>query len=229
MKIGGFLPSSLIDYPRKISAVIFAKGCSFQCPFCYNPDIVLGKTEDVSEETVFETLKAKKKWLDGVVLGGGEPTIYEDLPDFISRIKKLGFFVKLDTNGSNPSMLEKLIKSNLINYIAMDIKAPLEKYESVVRRKVNLDDIKKSVEIIRNSRIDYEFRTTLVPSLHSEEDIVKMANLLKGSKKYFIQQFRVDKTLDKGFEKEKPYRPEELKDFVEKIKSKFEICEVRGI
>ena len=211
---------TLIDYPGKIACTVFTIGCNFFCPFCHNPELVdpekIKKQPIISEKEFFEFLTGRKGMLEGVCITGGEPTLHKDLPGFIKKIKELGFSVKLDTNGSNPEMLKKLIGEKLIDYIAMDIKNSNLKSQ-----------ISKSVEIIKNSRIDYEFRTTVVPVLHTKEDIIQIAKEISPAKKYFLQQFRPGKNLDKKFEKEKPYSKKELEDFCEAIKSYFDFCEVR--
>jgi pyruvate formate lyase activating enzyme len=152
---------------------------------------------NVDIKNIIEHLKSRHDWIDGVCVTGGEPTLHVALPQLLSEIKKLGFLIKLDTNGTNPKMLKQLIDKKLVDYIAMDIKAPLENYEDVVKTKVEKNNIKESVEIIRKSGIDYEFRTTVVPKLIKKDDIKRIGEWLKGSKMYCIQQFRYDKTLDK--------------------------------
>jgi pyruvate formate lyase activating enzyme len=231
VKIKGFIPTSLIDYPGKISSVVFFAGCNFRCPFCYNTEIVEDSDalETITPEKIFAHLKSQRKWIDGVVLGGGEPTLHAELPEFLTEIKKLGFLVKLDTNGTTPAMLEELIKKKLVDYIAMDIKAPLEKYEKTVNARADTNNIRKSVDLIIKSGIDYEFRTTVVPKLFSKEDALAIGRWLKGSKRYYIQQFRSEKTLDKTFQNEKAYTPDDLKGMVKEIKPLFEICELRGV
>jgi len=218
MLIGGLQKLTLIDYPGKIAATVFTVGCNFSCAFCHNPELVdpekIKKQPIISEKEFFEFLTNRKGMLEGVCITGGEPTLHKDLPEFIKKIKKLGFSIKLDTNGSNPEMLKKLIDNNLIDYLAMDIKGPLQ-------------IPKKSVELIKNSGIDYEFRTTVVPILHTKEDIIQIAKEISPAKKFFLQQFRPGKNLDKKFEKEKPYSKKELDEFCEVIKSYFDFCGVR--
>ena len=187
------------------------------------------KLRTVEPEEIFEHLKSQRKWLDGVCITGGEPTLHEGLPEFIRKIKELGFLVKLDTNGTNPEMLEELIKNKLIDYVAMDIKGPLKKYQEITESEVDEKTIQKSIDIIRNSGIDYEFRSTILPRFHSKEDILAIGKWLKGSKKYCLQQFRNEKTLDKKFENEKVYTPDELKELAESVKEFFDTIEVRGI
>lgn len=202
MQIGGLQKITLIDYPGKIACTIFLTGCNFRCPWCHNPELVLPekikKQLKIPEKTFFRFLKQRKGLLDGVCVTGGEPTIHKNLLNFIKKIKKLGFSVKLDTNGSNPKMLKKLLANELIDYIAMDVKAPLElkseirntKYERVTGVKVNLNKIKKSIELIKISSLDYEFRTTVLPKIHKDEDIINIAKYLKGAKIYYLQPYR---------------------------------------
>jgi len=192
MKIGGFQRFSLIDYPNKISCIVFTQGCNFRCPYCYNPELVYPEffTTPLKEEAIFDFLKRRKGRLEAVVITGGEPTIQPDLTEFIEKIKKMDYFVKLDTNGSNPHILKELIKSKLIDYIAMDIKAPPEKYSLLSGRDVDISLIFESMKIIENSSLEYEFRTTFVPSLLSEVDILRIKNMIKDKKRYRIQKFR---------------------------------------
>ena len=230
VEVKGWQKTSLIDYPGKICSVIFLPYCNFRCPFCQNPDLVKNPEEQpsISVEEIVKYIESKKEWIDGVCITGGEPTIHKDLPELIEKFKNIGMFVKLDTNGSNPEMLKELIKKGLLDYIAMDIKAPLEKYHIAAGVKVDTEKIKESINIIMNSGIDYEFRATVVPRLHKKEDLQKMAELVKGAKKFAIQQFRPNITLDESFQKEKPYSNEELEEFKEMLKGFFEKIEVRS-
>lgn len=217
--IGGFQKSSLIDYPEKISAVIFTQGCNFRCPYCHNPELISSRSETVPKvPDLLEFLKTRKGKLDGVVITGGEPTIHKDLPDFIKQIKDMGYCVKLDTNGTNPQMLENLIENNLIDYVAMDIKAPIEKYERVVCSKVNTDNILKSIQILKKSEIDYEFRTTVVKSQLLPEDFEKIGEMISGAKKYYLQKFLPSKVLDKSFLQEQTYLEQEFEQILELVK-----------
>lgn len=231
VKIKGFIPNSLIDYPGKICSIVFLPRCNFHCPFCFNPEMVNDSPElkEINPEEIFNYLESQKNWIDAVCLTGGEPTLHEGLPELISEISKKGFLVKLDTNGSNPDMLKKLLDEKLVDYVAMDIKAPLEKYEIVTKAKMNTDSIKRSADLIRDSGVEYEFRTTVVPELFDKKDAIAIGKWLKGSKKYFLQQFRPDKTLNKNFQNGKQYKPEELKKLAEMMKPYFERVEVRGI
>jgi len=231
VSIKGVQKTSLIDYEPNIASVVFLAGCNFRCPYCQNPELALDKPElpIIPEEEVLEFLKERKKWIEGVCISGGEPTIQKDLPEFIEKIKKLGLKVKLDTNGSNPKMLKELIEKKLIDYIAMDIKAPAEKYAGVVKLNVNADGIKRSADIIKKSGIEHEFRITVVPTITGDDDIKEISEWLKGSKKFFIQQFQPKTCLNKDFEKIKPYAKEELEKLVDIAKPYFEFVGMRGV
>jgi pyruvate formate lyase activating enzyme len=213
-----------------MASVIFLTGCNFRCPYCQNPDLVLDKPEllTIPEEKVLGFLKEKRKWLDGVCISGGEPTAQRDLPEFVEKIKNIGLKIKIDTNGSNPEVLKELIDKGLVDYIAMDIKAPIERY-GVVKGKINIDDIKKSVDIIKGSDVDYEFRITAVPKITKEEDIKEIGKWLKDSKRFFIQQFRPMICLDKEFENIKPYTKEELERLIKTAEPYFECVGLRGV
>ncbi|MDP3996008.1 MAG: anaerobic ribonucleoside-triphosphate reductase activating protein [bacterium] len=233
IKIGGLEKSTLIDYPGHVACTVFLIGCNFCCPFCYSSELVLPEKiklqPKVSEKDFFSFLKKRQGLIDGVVVCGGEPTLQKDLPAFIKKIKNLGYLVKLDTNGSNPEMLEKLIKRNLLNYIAMDVKAPVEKqkYEKATGVKVNLEKIRKSIELIKNSEVDYEFRTTAVPGIHTKEDIIKIAEDIGLAKKYCLQNFRPEKTINPRLEEIRPYSKEFLAEVKKEVSRFFEICQIR--
>ncbi len=230
VEIKGYLPTSLIDYPGKIVSVVFLPRCNFSCPYCFNVEMVKDdkKLNKIPEENIIEHLKSRKKWLDGVCITGGEPTLQKGLPDFIKKIKELGFLVKLDTNGTNPEMLAQLLKEKLIDYIAMDVKGPLGKYPQIAKTDAGLEGVKKSVELIKKSGVDYEFRTTVSPALLSKKDIEEMGKWLKGVKKLCLQQIRTEKMLDEKFSK-KAYTPDELKKLAEVARPFFKSVEVRGI
>src|SRR5680860_729506 len=202
MKIGGLEKLSLIDYPDHIAAIIFTQGCNFRCSFCYNPMLVLPDAgrdnrnikeegfSPLSLENLFLFLRERHGRLDGVVVSGGEPTLQKSLPSFLKKIKGIGYDIKLDTNGTNPEMLASLIDAKLVNYIAMDLKAPFKKYEEVTGVSVNCDNLKKSVKIILGSSLPHEFRTTVVPGLLTESDILEMGNVIKGAKNWYLQTFK---------------------------------------
>lgn len=230
--IRGIFNTSLIDYPGKIVSTIFFNRCNFRCPFCHNPELVLDKDKNspLNPQEIIEYLEKRKKWLDGVCLTGGEPTLHKGLEKFIKNIKERGFLVKLDTNGTNPGILETLIKKELVDYIAMDIKAHYDDYDNVAKVKVNKENIKKSTDIIRNSRIDYEFRTTIVPPYFKKNDLIKICKWLKGSRRYVLQQFRNNTAmLDMTLANTQAYTPEKLGEFREIASKYFKTCEIRGI
>lgn len=230
MLIGGLQKTSLIDYPNKISAIVFTAGCNFRCHFCHNPELVIdiNKKNLINQQEVFDFLTKRKKTLDAVVITGGEPTQHKDLPEFIKKIKDMGLLVKLDTNGSNPKMLKKLIKHKLIDYIAMDIKAPLPKYAKVVNVKADTNKIKKSIKLIMKSGLPYEFRSTLLPKLHNKEDVIKMAKLIKGAQNYFLQKFIPGKKHNNPeFNKLKPFSDKQMKEMAKACEEFVEKCSIR--
>lgn len=238
MKIGGLQKFTLIDYPAKIAATIFTVGCDFRCPFCHNPELVLPeeikKNSQISEKELFAFLEERRGFLEGICIGGGEPCINEDLPQFCEKIKKMGYLVKLDTNGSRPEMLEILIDKSLVDYVAMDIKAPKEKYQKAAGKKIDIRNIEESIKILKEAKIDSEFRTTVVPNLLKKEDFLEIGQWLKRGKKYFLQQFRPGeiygerkRTIDSSFSKIKPYSEETLNKFCSILKPYFKICQVR--
>ncbi len=230
MILGGLQKLTLIDYPGKIAATVFTIGCNFYCPFCHNPELVdPQKIKDqprVSEEEFFEFLKGRQGLLEGVCITGGEPTLQTDLPEFIKKIKELGFLVKLDSNGTHPNVIEKLLADKLVDYVAMDIKAPLEKYKKVAGPSISLEDIQRSVELTRLAP-DYEFRTTILPAIHSKKDILSIGRWLQGAKKYFLQQFRPIKTLNPAFENEKPFKWDDVVKFKNTLEIFFDKVEIR--
>jgi pyruvate formate lyase activating enzyme len=230
MKIGGIQKTSLLDYPDTISAIIWTIGCNFRCPFCYNKDLVFGKVATISEEEVLSFLEKRKGMLEGLVISGGEPLLQDDIVSFTEKVKKMGYLVKIDTNGMYPEMLKKLIDKKLVDYIAMDLKAPKNKYENLSGVKTDIKKIENSIEIIRNSSINYEFKTTFAPDLLTREDIVEIAKWLKGSKRFYLQQFNNEANLiSSKLQNSKPYSKDELIDTLKDIKPYFEYCDVRGI
>jgi pyruvate formate lyase activating enzyme len=224
VRIGGFLPFSLIDFPGCISCVLFTQGCPFRCPYCHNPELVepsrFGPT--FSEDQFFAFLKTRKGRLDGVVITGGEPTIQHDLLEFIKEIKKEGFRVKLDTNGTRPDVVKRLQDEGLVDYFAMDIKAPLEKYETIVGTKVAISAIFETIQCIMKGPIDYEFRTTVVKDLLSFEDIIEIAKSIKGAKKYVLQRFLPNKILNSAYEKGKSITREDFEALVPQLSQYIE-------
>ncbi len=233
MKIGGLQKVTLVDYPGRIACTIFLSGCNFRCPFCYSKELVIPEeTEnhpEISYDRLLDFLENKKGLIEACVICGGEPTIHgEELLNLCREIKDMGFLVKLDTNGSNPEVIRKLVKDKLVDYIAMDIKAPFDKYEMAAGVKIDIDKIKESIDFIKNSGIDYEFRTTIVPGIHSKEDIVRMAKNISPAKKYFLQKFRGEKgTINPEFNDVKPYDDEFMGEAGKEISEYFEFFKIR--
>jgi len=236
MEIKGFIGISLIDWDGMVASVIFLPGCNMRCPFCYNVDLVLHpeRLRTIPWEEIEEYLKKGAGFIDGVVILGGEPTIHPDLPELCSRIKKLGLLVKLDTNGMNPEMMEKLINEGLVDYVAMDIKAPLDERKYSTASGVNvrklLKRVQRAIELLMEGRVEYEFRTTVVPTLHTPEDITQICQAIRGCKKYVIQRFKGNvETLKPDFGKLKTFSDEEMKEFLRLAKKIIPNTFLRGI
>jgi pyruvate formate lyase activating enzyme len=199
MIIGGLQKFSLVDFPGRICAIVFTRGCNFRCPYCHNPELVdpARYGELISETEVFDFLGQRIGQLQGVSVSGGEPTIHEDLPDFLAALKGLGFATKIDTNGTNPDLLSRLLSEGLVDYVAMDVKAPFNAYARVAGVEVAAPSIERSVKLIMDSSIPHEFRTTYVEGLLSLSDMREIAELTKGSASFVIQRFRPTKALDR--------------------------------
>lgn len=190
MKIFGQIKTSFIDYPDKISTVLFTGGCNFRCGYCHNRELVLQTGIPLKEKDIFEFLIKRKKYIDAVCISGGEPTLHSELNDFIHKLKDLQYLVKLDTNGSHPKALRTLLEEQMVDYIAMDIKAPLVRYQEIACANVNLDAIKESIEIIKSSGIDYEFRTTVYKEDLEIVDLLQIVNEIGNVNRYCIQNFK---------------------------------------
>lgn len=229
MKITGIQKNTLLDYPGKPATVLFTQGCNFKCGYCHNPQLNKIQAEKIFDEKEFlEDLKKRKKIIEAVVITGGEPTIQKDLPKFIKKLKDLGFLVKLDTNGSNPTMLKDLIKSGNLDYVAMDIKGPISKYKLITNSNTNLNNIKRSIQMIIKSGIDHEFRSTILPFFHTKKDIQAMAEMIKGTKKYYLQKFITqDELVSPAFKTAKAFTDKEMKSLCAVAKKIVGHCEVR--
>ncbi|MEK7447815.1 MAG: anaerobic ribonucleoside-triphosphate reductase activating protein [Patescibacteria group bacterium] len=228
MKIAGLVKNSLIDYPGKITAIVFTQGCNFRCPYCHNPDLVDIKNKKflIPEKEIFDFLKKRKGLLDAVTITGGEPTLQKDLKHFIAKVKEMGYLVKLDSNGTNPAFLKDILDEGNVDYVAMDIKNTLEKYERVTG-PVDIKNIQKSIQLIMDSGVEYEFRTTVLPRLHKIEDFEVIGQMIKGANKYFIQNFRSDKTLNKTYELEKSFTVSELEKIQKTMDKYVKSCQIR--
>lgn len=243
MKIAGYLQTSLLEWPGKISAVVFLPGCDFRCPFCHNKDLVLSpqKLPAIPEEEVLTDLEKRKKWIDGVVFTGGEPTLTADLVDFLEKVKGLGFLTMMETNGTKPEVLKRLFKKKLLDRLSLDVKTELESeaYTQAAGAEVDLEAIKKSIKMVANSGLEFEFRTTVVSTIHTQESLVRLAKQLKeigdqasesaGLPWWFLQQFRSQDCLDPRFEKIKPYDLEFLEKVLAAAKRHFPQTKLRGV
>lgn len=229
MIISGFNKLTLLDYPGKMAAMLFTQGCNWNCKFCQNSDLIHYDEEGIiPEEDILDYLEKRKGMLEGLVVSGGEPTMQKDLKDFLRKVKSKGYQIKLDTNGSTPDILKEIIEEKLVDYIAMDIKNIFEEYEPIVNiKKINQASIKKSIELIKNSGIDHEFRTTIMKNYHDIEKIKKIYGYLGDNEKYYLQNFEdsdgvLDKTLVSYSKDELKFLNEELSRYYPKIK-------IRGI
>ncbi|MBW2334036.1 MAG: anaerobic ribonucleoside-triphosphate reductase activating protein [Deltaproteobacteria bacterium] len=229
MTIGGFQRFSLIDYPDKICAIVFTQGCNFRCPYCHNPELVDPKKFgiELKEAEILSFLDRRKGKLDAVTVTGGEPLLQSDLSTFLSEVKRLGYLVKLDTNGSFPIRLKKIIELKSVDYIAMDIKTSLDKYHQVIKRKIDTRKILDSIRLIMNSGLDYEFRTTVVKALFEKDDFYKIGQLIKNARLYVLQKFVPSKALDDTFLDMKSYTDEELDCFKEIMEGFVQRCIIR--
>ncbi len=230
MFIGGLQKFTMLDYPGKIAAVVFTMGCNFRCPFCHNPEIVNPKLINydnrISEKEVLEFLESRKGNLEGVCITGGEPTLQLGLKEFIRKIKEMGFLVKVDTNGSHFGIINDLVKNNLVDYWAIDIKTSPRKYKIMTKKNDAIKNLEKSIDLITNSKSELELRTTVVPGYVNQKDFGDIADWINGINKnifpklsrYSIQNFRPEKTLREGLKNVKPYSKLEMDKMAEKIR-----------
>ena len=219
---------TLLDYPEKVACVLYTPTCNFMCPYCHNWNTLIEeKLPTLKFEDIISFLKKRVGILDGVVISGGEPTLMDDLPEKIKKIKELGYLVKLDTNGSNPEMLKELIENKLIDYVAMDIKhSPSKYYDVIINKNINFDDIKESIEILMENKVDYEFRITLIEEYHDTESMYEIGKLLEGSKRMFLQQYKLsDGVREKSLH---AVKEETANKYVEILSQYIDNVELRG-
>lgn len=217
MLIEGMIKSSLIDYPKLVSCVIFTAGCNFDCFYCHNRELIKGTGNTINQEDVFDFLKKRQGLLDGLVITGGEPTLHKDLIPFTEKVKTLGYKVKLDTNGSNPQVVKDLINKKLVDYFAVDYKAPYNKYQDI--RAYHPDKVLETINLIASSDIDYEVRTTVYPTL-SLDDLKTMAKELPPLKNFVLNRYRIPDSYlekDKDLINAKAHSIEEIKDFAKEL------------
>lgn len=229
MNIKGFTKTTLLDFPGEIASTIFTGGCNFNCPYCHNADLVINHNlmDSLPEENILSHIKKRCGIINCICISGGEPTLQHDLLDFMRKLKELPLKIKLDTNGSNPHIIQEAYENNLIDYIAMDIKNSKDKYSITSGTKISLANIERSVEYIRSCGIDYEFRTTIIKELHTLDDITQIGKWLKESKKYYLQQFvESDKQIKKGFT---AHTPDTLEKFKNTLEPYFEVVSIRGV
>lgn len=230
MQIHGLNKTTLLDYPEHVAATVFTGGCNFCCPFCHNADLVLhpGEFPTISEEEVLTFLQKRKNILSGVCITGGEPTLQPDLQEFIRKIKSMGYLVKLDTNGYRPEVLRALLEEKLLDYVAMDIKSSRDKYDTTVgNSRLDIRRIEESVMLLKEGRIPYEFRTTVVRQLHEPEDFEAIGEWIQGARAYFLQSYRDNENvIQKGYS---AYSKEELESFVKSLQKYVTKVELRGV
>jgi len=228
--VKGYEPSSYNEWPGKITAIIFTGGCNFRCPFCHNRDMVLNceSLPDIKFSEIIKHLKTRKKWIDAVEITGGEPSLHKsDVIEMLRKIKDEGFLTKVDTNGFDPSFIEDLNELHLVDYWAMDIKSSLDTYKKSAGVEVSPDTIRKSIKLIRDSGIDYEFRTTVVPGLHDKFQIFKLAQEIPGAKRYFIQNFVPRNTIDPTYMEKQSFKENQLKEMLDQAKQFVPNTEIR--
>lgn len=197
MQIGGFLPFTASDYPGKLAAILFTQGCNLRCPFCHNAGLLSRKEPSpLALEEIYSQLEQRRGFLDGVVISGGEPTLHDDLPDVLRKIRSYGFVTKLDTNGTSPGVLSRLLSEGLLDFVAMDVKAPISKYHQLSGVNIDTGKILQSMELIASSGLPHQFRTTWVKSLLSEDDLKSVRALLPKGEELTVQTFRPEHALD---------------------------------
>lgn len=232
MNIAGYISVSAVDYPDKISSVLFTSPCNFKCGYCHNPEFIRNKKSIMPTEELMKELTMRRKIIQGVVITGGEPTLQKDLPEFAMAIKDLGLLVKVDTNGYNPVMLTALIDNGLVDYVAMDIKGPAHMYEEICGIPVDVEKIRTSIEILKTSNINYEFRTTVLPGLTEKDFWAIIHSDFKevwGAKKYVFQQFRPGRNYGEFYKQAKPYSDATLRALQTRFQEVIEHVEIRNI
>jgi pyruvate formate lyase activating enzyme len=225
MKIAGWQITSLIDYPGKISTVLFTSGCNWKCFYCHNYKMVTSIKNLVDENEIKDYLWQKRNKLDAVVISGGEPTLQSDLIKFLKCLKKMKLKIKLDTNGSKPEIIKNILDGNLVDYVAMDIKSGIKKYDEIIRTKIDFKNVKKSIELIMKSGIDYEFRTTVFKIWVNLVDLREIGKIINGAKKYFLQNYVYRESIENG-KNILSYSEEELEEMIMILKSEFKFGEV---
>jgi len=221
LEIKGFLETSFVDWPGKICSVLFLPHCNLRCPYCHNHGLVLhpGLYSTLSLRNTLNRLLSFRGWIDGVCISGGEPTLHADLPSLMEKIKRLGFLVKLDTNGSNPRLLERLVAERIVDFVSMDVKAPLNaiRYSRIAGTTVSLDRIWESIRFLKRGVVEYEFRTTVVPGLHSSHDILRLGQQLRAGSRMTLQDFNPENPMDSSLKETRPLGPERLRELERRV------------
>ena len=229
MQIHGFNKTTLLDYPGLVAATIFTGACNFRCPYCHNADLVLNPSSQpiIPEDEILSHLRKRKGITQGVCITGGEPTLQKDLKDFIKKLKELDLKVKLDSNGYKPEVLKDLVKDNLLDYIAMDVKAPLDEYDVIAGVKLDTSKLKESIDFLIAGDLPFEFRTTVIKDFHTRESFEKISELIKGAKNYYLQGY-IDSpnVIQPGLTS---YTYEEMQEFLPIFEGKVEHVEIRGV
>lgn len=237
MLIGGLQKTTLIDFPGRVAATVFTVGCNFRCPFCHNKDLINRQNfkkssfKEVKQKELFSFLESRGKILDGVCITGGEPTLQEDLVDFCRKLKKLGLEVKLDTNGSRPEIIEELLKDNLVDYIAMDVKNDFDNYEKAIGVKADIKKIAESLKKITHSKIEFELRTTVVPGIHKINNLRKLARQIKklNNKSFLVlQNFQPQNCLDNRYSQKESFTAKELEKMLKAVQEILPGSKIRG-
>lgn len=231
MYFASLQPCTLQDYPGHVAAMVYTMGCNFRCGYCHNPELVVPhgavtKEEMLSQEVLLGFLAARRGLLDGVVICGGEPTIHRQLPEFIKKVKNMGFLVKLDTNGSNPDMLHELLTKQVLDYVAMDIKAPLDAYDFCTPQYME-SRLRRSIALLKTSGISYEFRSTVLPKIHTAESIKRMGEAIAGAEIWYLQRFSPTHTLDSALSNEVSFSAMEMQQLADSVQGYVQNVQLR--
>ena len=231
MNISGIQKLTLLDYPGKVACTLFTAGCNFRCPFCQNAGLVLPdrlEEASITEDEVMSFLKKRAGMLDGVAITGGEPLLHTDMPEFLEKIKNLGYKIKLDTNGSNPKLLKEIVNAGLVDRVAMDIKNAPTEYDKTAGCSVDMEKIEESKDFLLTGTCDYEFRTTVVKGIHTKESLIAAAKWISGAKEYYLQQFKDSGNLiaPDAFE---PFDENEMHELADAVRPFVPTVEVRGV
>ncbi len=232
--IKGFDQMSLVDWDGMVATTLYTSGCNFRCPYCHNSGLVLfpDQYESIPVDEILDYVREHNDFIDGVVITGGEPCIHSNIGGFIKQLREVGVRVKLDTNGSFPDLLESLIDKELLDYVAMDVKAPLDfdsysKSAGITDRRT-FEKVRDSIDLLMEGRVDYEFRMTVVPALHRASDLLRVAEQIRGARRFVLQNYVPRDTLDPAFLNETPYDAERLEEFKKMMAPMFDECLIRG-